>query len=171
MDQRTVVQEVTLRHWENPECIFAYCKWQGCFLPAGVPLFHLDIFPTWFSGSCWRSGQRSLCQTPGPYSQPWWVQQAQSPVSCYSLSTVLWSSSIDLQYRLSVQSCCNWLLVYTAHYSLVLNFCYVLVPFYCLGKSQRRTSAMYVSLSRWKLFLLTVKTCSLIVFLKSNGTG
>lgn len=42
---------------------------------AGVPFFHLDVFPARLSGSRWRRGQCSLCQAAGPHTQPWWVQR------------------------------------------------------------------------------------------------
>lgn len=135
-------------------CFFSYYKWPSCFLSAGVPLLHLDVFPTWFSGSCRWGGQRSLCQTAGPYTQPWWVQWTQThnvarPLSC---ETIWLTSSIDLQYRVSVRPCCNWLLVNAAHYPLVLNSFPMYGPspnlFDCLEKLCWKNSVMYESLKK-----------------------
>lgn len=84
----------------------------GCCLSTGISFFHLDLFSTWFSGSCWWCGQCSFGETTGPYPQPWWVQHTPThfntqralmffvhcPVKRCELSI------INLRYRVSVLS-------------------------------------------------------------------
>lgn len=123
------IQKYQLKHFNGDgisEKSLSSSKWCRYFHFTGVPFLHLDVFPPWFSGSCWWGGQRSLCQTTGPHSQPWWVECIQThrvqTVACSLSCEMIWeSSTIDHKYYVVVQSCCIWLLVDATLYPLVLS--------------------------------------------------